>query len=84
LSSHHEGFALTILEAMAAGCLSSAPMLTAIADFCIDGQNCLMVGKYDAEGLTAAIERLFADAALQTKLREEGLRQHVLTTGIRR
>jgi glycosyltransferase involved in cell wall biosynthesis len=74
LTSRHEGFALTILEAMAAGCPVICTDADGNRDFCVDGENCLMLGKDDAAGLTRAIERLFGDPGLQRKLRENGFK----------
>ena len=72
-TSTHEGFCLPLLEAMAAG----APVICTDAhgnrDFCVDGQNCLMVPQ-DAEAVAAVIERLFADPELRARLAEAGRR----------
>jgi glycosyltransferase involved in cell wall biosynthesis len=72
-TSRHEGFALPIIEAMAAGC----PVITTDCHgnrgFCTDEENCLMVAQDDVGGLAAAIERLRDDPELQDRLRRAGL-----------
>ena len=66
-TSTHEGFCLPVLEAMATG----APVVCTDAhgnrDFCVDGENCLLVdGRVDE--VRGAIERLLADRALRERL----------------
>src|SRR3954452_19897919 len=72
-TSTHEGFCLPLLEAMAAG----APVICTDAhgnrDFCVDGENCLMV-PHEPEAVEAAIHRLFSDADLRAKLAAGGRR----------
>lgn len=71
-TSRHEGFCLPILEAMAAGC----PVITTDShgnDFCVDGENCIMVPQDDDVALAAAITALLADRAEQERLRAAGL-----------
>ncbi|MFT4211437.1 MAG: glycosyltransferase family 4 protein [Microbacterium sp.] len=72
-TSRHEGFCLPILEAMAAGC----PVITTDShgnrDFCVDGENCVIVPQDDDAALAAAIRRLLDDPAEQERLRVAGL-----------
>ena len=71
-TSRHEGFCLPPLEAMAAG----APVVCTDAhgnrDFCIDGENCLMV-EAEPAAVAAGLERVLGDAALRDKLVAGGL-----------
>ena len=66
-TSIHEGFCLPPLEAMAAG----APVVCTDAngnrDFCVDGQNCLMVEPEPA-AVAAGIRRVLDDPELRDRL----------------
>ena len=74
LTSRHEGFALTILEAMSAG----TPVITTDChgnrDFCIDGENCLVVKDGDYAAMNIAIRRLLRDTELRDRVVEGGFR----------
>ncbi len=72
LTSEHEGFALTILEAMAAGTPVICTDADGNRDFCTDGVNCLMIQKGNERMLVQTLERLFSDPQLQENLRQEG------------
>lgn len=72
-TSLHEGFCLPVLEAMACGC----PVITTDShgnrDFCVDGENCLVVEQNNVDELAKTIERVLSDQALREKLRTGGL-----------
>jgi glycosyltransferase involved in cell wall biosynthesis len=67
-----EPFGLVPLEAMAVGRPVIATGAGGSAEYLRDGENCLLVGRGDADALRAAIERLAADAPLRDRLREGG------------
>jgi glycosyltransferase involved in cell wall biosynthesis len=71
-TSRHEGFGLPRLEAMANGC----PVVTfddgGSQDYCVDGENCLIVGT--ALEMADAAARIVSDPKLAAKLREGGLK----------
>jgi GT2 family glycosyltransferase/glycosyltransferase involved in cell wall biosynthesis len=72
-TSRHEGFCLPLLEAMAVG----TPVVSTDAhgnrDFCRDGENCLIADP-DPESVSGALERLFGDPGLRSRLADAGLR----------
>ena len=72
-TSLHEGFGLPVIEAMAAGC----PVITTDShgnrDFCVPGENCVLVEQHDIEGLARAFRELLADPAERDRLRAAGL-----------
>lgn len=74
LTSIHEGFGLPILEAWACGCPVICTDADGNMDFCVDGENCLMVPRNDDQALASAIERLLGDTVLQESLRRAGFK----------
>jgi len=72
-TSRHEGFCLPILEAMAAG----TPVVTTDShgnrDFCVDGENCVMVPQDDHQALARAIRSLLDDPDERERLRRAGV-----------
>ncbi len=70
--SRFEPFGTVFVQAWAQG----VPVIVSDADgpkqFCIDGEDSLMVPKNDADALSAAIKRLLGDKMLQQKLSENG------------
>jgi glycosyltransferase involved in cell wall biosynthesis len=71
-TSAHEGFCLPLLEAMASGTPVVCTDAHGNRDFCLDGENCLIVGER-AEEVAAAIHRLLRDRELRERLVRGGL-----------
>lgn len=75
-TSRHEGFSLTPLEAMACRC----PVVMTPADgnleYARDGENCLMAET--PRGVADAVIRLLGDAALRTRLADQGAKTAAL------
>lgn len=67
----HEGFGLTVLEAMAAG----VPVVAAASDAVVEvaGDAALLVVPGDPAALAGAIERVVGDPGLRSDLRRRGL-----------
>jgi glycosyltransferase involved in cell wall biosynthesis len=66
-TSTHEGFCLPALEAMATGAAVVCTDAHGNRDFCVDGENCLIVDGR-VETVTAALARLLADPPLRQRL----------------
>ena len=73
-ASRHEGFCLTVLEAMAAGAAVVCTDAHGNRDFCEDGVNCLMTPQDDVDALASRLRRLVDDSALRQRLVNGGLR----------
>ena len=71
-TSKHEGFCLTVLEAMAAGCPVICTDADGNRDFCTDETNCLMP-EASPTAVAADLRRLLADPALRSRLAQAGL-----------
>jgi glycosyltransferase involved in cell wall biosynthesis len=69
LSSSWENFPHSVVEALAVGTPLIATRAGGVAEVVTDGENGLVVGPGDLDGLTAAIERFFGDRALADGLR---------------
>ncbi len=70
LSSAWENFPHTVVEALAVGTPVIATRTGGVAEVLEDGVNGLVVEPGDADALTGAIERFFADEGLAARLRE--------------
>jgi glycosyltransferase involved in cell wall biosynthesis len=70
LSSSWENFPHTVVEALAVGTPVIATRVGGIEEVVRDGQNGLLVDPGDTGALAAAIERFFAEPALQEALRD--------------
>lgn len=74
LPSGQETTPMVIAQAMAAGKPVVATPVGGVADMVRDGETGFLHRVGDAEGLAAALERLFADPALRLRLGEAGKR----------
>jgi len=70
-TSHHEGFCLPPLEAMATGAAVVCTDAHGNRDFCVDSENCLMP-EPTVESVSGALRRLLSDAALRERLGAAG------------
>jgi glycosyltransferase involved in cell wall biosynthesis len=68
LSSMREGFPVSLIEAMAAGCAVAAARVGGIPDAIVDGVNGVLVNPGDAAELARAIENLVRDGELRERL----------------
>lgn len=70
--SWYESFPLPPLESMASG---TAVVTTGygVEDYCIDKENCLIVGPRDIDGMVKAVKLLITDKKLRETLADNGL-----------
>lgn len=71
-TSRHEGFCLTVLEAMATGCPVVCTDAHGNRDFCANGKNCLMSEPRPA-AVAADVRRLLDDPTLRASLGQAGI-----------
>src|SRR4029079_13696749 len=71
-TSRHEGFCLPVLEAMSAGTPVVCTDADGNAEFCRDGENCLMPDHTPAD-VTAKLRAVPSDSALRERLETGGL-----------
>lgn len=71
----YEGHPMVVLEAMAAGLPVVTTDWAAIPETVLDGETGIVVPPRDLGALTAAIERLIADAPLRRRMGDAGLRR---------
>jgi GT2 family glycosyltransferase/glycosyltransferase involved in cell wall biosynthesis len=71
-TSTHEGFCLPVLESMATGGAVVCTDAHGNRDFCVDGENCLMVAA-EPEAVAQAVSRVLADAPLRARLGAAGM-----------
>jgi glycosyltransferase involved in cell wall biosynthesis len=72
-TSVHEGFCLPALEAMATGAAVVSTDAHGNRDFCVDGENCLLV-EATVEAVAAGLGRLLADGVLRERLGRAGIK----------
>jgi GT2 family glycosyltransferase len=72
-TSTHEGFCLPVLESMATGGAVVCTDAHGNRDFCVDGENCLMVAA-EPGAVAAGLKRVLADAELGARLGAAGIR----------
>jgi glycosyltransferase involved in cell wall biosynthesis len=71
-ASRFHGFGRTGVEAMACGSVVVLSDSGGIRDYCVDGENGLIVPVDDAGAVVAAVERLMGDRSLLEQLRAAG------------
>ncbi len=72
LSTHYEGFALSLLEAMAAGCCVIGTRSPGVDELIRDGENGLLVPAGDSHALAEAMDRLLTDDAAAERMAARG------------
>jgi glycosyltransferase involved in cell wall biosynthesis len=79
LSSHYEGFGLSLAEGMAAGCAAIGTDVPGIRTLIRDGVDGLLVSHEDPTSLARAIKRLLLDLPFASSLARAG-RMHAKST----
>jgi GT2 family glycosyltransferase len=72
-TSAHEGFCLPVLESMATGGAVVCTDAHGNRDFCVDGENCLMVAS-EPEAVADGLRRVLGDPELRARLGAAGIR----------
>ena len=72
-ASRFHGFGRTGVEAMACGSVVVLSDSGGIRDYCVDGENGLIVPVDDVQAVVSAIERLMSDRSMLERLRDAGL-----------
>ena len=67
-----EGTSLSLLEAMASGCVAICSNVGGMTNIILDGFNGIMFDPYNEDDLYYAIERVITDKALRQKLAKNG------------
>lgn len=70
-NSTHEGFCLPVLEAMATGATVVCTDMVGNRDFCVDGENCIMVD-FTPESVAAGVRKALDDETLREKFKTTG------------
>jgi glycosyltransferase involved in cell wall biosynthesis len=72
VTSRQEGGPKAVLESMASGVPLVSTRVGQASELVVDGENGLLADVDDVDALTAAVERVHADAALRARLRTAG------------
>jgi glycosyltransferase involved in cell wall biosynthesis len=72
VASRQEGGPKAVLESMASGVPLATTRVGQAAELVLEGENGLLAGVDDVDGLAAAVMRIHGDAALRAKLRTAG------------
>ncbi len=69
LPTYYEGFPVSVLEAMAGGCVVVASRVGGIPDIITDEENGLLISPKDSNSLKRAVERVMGDKEFAERLR---------------